>query len=51
MINVVVTVWRDDRHVAVLSVTDERFLEDLKEWVTETSEYRLELVKHGPKHQ
>jgi hypothetical protein len=52
MCNVLVYVWRGDFHVAVLSVTNAKFLADLKAWIKEQDEYRLTIreMKLGPEH-
>jgi hypothetical protein len=39
--NRLVTVWRGESHVAVLSVTDTKFLGELEEWIEEQGEYRI----------
>jgi hypothetical protein len=39
--NVLVTVWRGESHVAVISVTDVEYLEALRAWIAEQEEYRI----------
>jgi hypothetical protein len=50
--NVVVSVWRGDTNLAVCSVTDEKFLAELKRWA-ERQDYKLASreIKLGPEHQ
>jgi hypothetical protein len=51
--NVVVTVWRDNYHVAVMSVTDEEFLAELQCWAAMQKTYHLVFVdkQNGLEHQ
>lgn len=46
----IVYVWRGDYHIAVASVTDEKFLKAFQEWIAECGGYRLTIreVKLGP---
>jgi hypothetical protein len=49
----VVGVWRGDHNVAVISVSDEKFLNDLKRWIKKQKDYELTLreMTLGPEHQ
>jgi hypothetical protein len=51
-LNVVVSVWRGESNVAVCSVTDGKFLAELKRWA-ERQDYKLTSreIKLGPEHQ
>jgi hypothetical protein len=50
---VVVGVWRGDYNVAVISATDEKFLNDFRRWIEKREDYELSFrdSKLGPEHQ
>jgi hypothetical protein len=53
MRSVVVGVWRGTHNVAVVSVSDEKFLADLKRWMAKQKDYELTFRENtlGPEHQ